>query len=253
MSSSIDAGTVALPLAQRRALVVGAGTPVGRAAAAALAGAGADVAVAAGSLDGDEVMAVRRTRRAIEAVGRRSAEYAFDLSLGQNVRVSLRQVAKDLGGLDTLVYAADAFAAAPTEKVGDTEWHRVLNVNLNGVFYACRGALAEMKERGGAIVVVSSVLGERGAAESAAYCAARHGVVGLVRAIADECADRAIRINAVALSWLQVTAGPAPLPATAPEGGVEAAGRLILYLASDAAALVSGQIVTLAGATVQAA
>lgn len=227
----------------RRGLVVGAGTQAGRAVAAALAAAGADVAVAAGSIDGEEVMAVRRTRRAVEALGRRSAEYAFDLSLGQNVRVSTRQVAKDLGGLDLLVYAADAFAASPTERLSDTDWHRLLNVNLNGAFYACRGALAEMKERGGSIVVVSSVLGERGAAESAAYCAARHGVLGLVRAVAAEYRARLVRINAVALGWL--TGAEA---ATVPEGGPEAVGRLAVYLASEAAAPISGQIFTIAAA-----
>jgi NAD(P)-dependent dehydrogenase (short-subunit alcohol dehydrogenase family) len=240
-------GGAETPLAGRKGLVIGAGTQVGRAAAAALAAAGADVAVAAGSLDGDEVMAVRRTRRAIESLGRRSAEYAFDLNLGQNVRVSTRQVAKEMGGLDALVYAADAFATSPTERMSDADWHRLLNVNLNGVFYACRGALGEMKERGGSIVVVSSVLGERGVAECAAYCAARHGVAGLVRAIAAEFRGRSVRINAIALGWLSLS-DPSVLGAVAPEGGPEAAGRLAVYLASDAAALINGQILSIDGA-----
>src|SRR5579883_490916 len=189
----------ATPLAGRRALVLGAGTAAGRAAALALAQAGADVAVAAGSLDGDEVMAVRRVRRAIEAAGRRSAEYAFDLTLGQNVRVSTRQVAKEMGGLDLLVYAADAELRRPAEKTSDSEWTRVLNVNLSGAFYACRAALGEMHERGGRIVLLGSVLAEQGAAESAAYCAAKAGLGGLVRALAVETAERSITVNLIAL------------------------------------------------------
>ena len=124
--------------------------PAGRGVALALATAGADVACAATSLDGDEVMAVRRTRRAVEAEGRRTAEYAFDLALGANVRVSTRQVAKELGGLDILVTAAHTPLRRPLEKVSDAEWARALNVGLSGVFYAVRAAVGEMKQ-GGAI------------------------------------------------------------------------------------------------------
>ena len=96
-------------LSGKKALVLGAGTPAGGAAARALAQAGADVAVASTSLDGDEVMAVRRVRRAVEQAGRRAAEYSFDLTLPTNVRVSTRQVAKEMGGLDLLVNAADLY------------------------------------------------------------------------------------------------------------------------------------------------
>ncbi|HLZ69695.1 MAG TPA: SDR family NAD(P)-dependent oxidoreductase [Dehalococcoidia bacterium] len=229
----------AVGLAGRRALVLGAGTAAGRAAALALAEAGADVAVAAGSLDGDEVMAVRRVRRAVEAAGRRAAEYAFDLALGQNVRVSTRQVAKEMGGLDLLIYAADAFLRRPTEKTSDAEWTRVLGVNLSGAFYACRAALGEMAAHGGRIVLLSSVLAERGEAESAAYCAAKAGLTGLVRAIALEVAERGITINAFALS--------------APGGGeseaeLAALGRLIVQLASDAGATTTGNVLQIGSA-----
>jgi NAD(P)-dependent dehydrogenase (short-subunit alcohol dehydrogenase family) len=240
-----------LELAGKRALVIGAGTPAGRAAAVALAAAGADVAVASGSIDGDEVMAVRRARRAIEALGRRTAEYAFDLTLGANVRVSTRQVAKEIGGLDILVNAADVYLRRSTESTSDSDWSRVLNVNLNGVFYACRSALKEMEEHGGAIVNVCSVLGERGGVESAAYCAARHGVIGLTRALALEYAGRNIRVNAVALGWLQgVPQDISPLPpASMPEksDAVQSVGPLVVYLVSAASGFVNGQVFTLDG------
>lgn len=229
---------VAQTLTGKRALVLGAGTAAGRAAAIALAQAGADVAVAAGSLDGDEVMAVRRVRRAVEAAGRRSAEYAFDLTLGQNVRVSTRQVAKEMGGLDVLVYAADAELRRPAEKTSDSEWTRVLNVNLSGAFYACRAALGEMAERGGRIVLVGSVLAEQGATESAAYCAAKAGLVGLVRALAVETADRGITVNLIALE--QSGAGLVD-----PEARSAALGALVVYLASVEAAGVTGQTLSL--------
>jgi len=221
------------PLAGRRALVLGAGTAAGRAAAVALAQAGADVAVAAGSLDGDEVMAVRRVRRAVEAAGRRSAEYAFDLTLGQNVRVSTRQVAKEMGGLDLMVYAADAELRRPAEKTNDSEWMRVLNVNLSGAFYACRAALGEMHERGGSIILLGSVLAERGATESAAYCAAKAGLEGLVRALAVETADRQIGVNVIALE---------PAAAADTQARELALGALVVQLAGDTHAMTTGNV-----------
>jgi len=235
-------------LTGRRALVLGAGTPAGRVVALALAQAGADVAVAAGSIDGEEVMAVRRAKRAIEALGRRTAEYAFDITLGTNVRVSTRQVAKEMGGLDTLVYAADAYSRKPTEKLSDAEWSNILNVNLTGAFYACRAVLGE-QSAGGRIVVLSSVLGQRGAAESAAYCAARHGVTGLVRALAQEVGPRGITVNALALGWLQGQEAAAVSPFTPRDisDKVGVLGPLVVYLVSPAAAAVTGQVIAVDG------
>src|SRR5215213_4196109 len=145
-----------LPPTGKTSLVLGAGSAAGRVIAVALAAAGADVAVASSSLDGDEVMACRRTRRAIEKLGRRSAEYAFDVTLGQNVTVSTRQVAKEMGGLDVLVWAVHSSTIGPTEKVSDAEWSRQLAINLSGAFYACRAALREMlQSRRGRILLVA--------------------------------------------------------------------------------------------------
>jgi 3-oxoacyl-[acyl-carrier protein] reductase len=184
------------PLEGRHALVIGAGTGAGRAIAVALAEAGADVAVAAATIDGEEVMAVRRTRRAIVALGRRSAEYAFDTTLGQNVVVSTRQVSKEMGGLDLLVTAQDAHVQAPAERMSDSDWARTLALNLSGVFFACRAAVREMATTGGAIV---NVVHRPAADAGAAYVAAKAGVVGLTRALAAEFAGRGVSVNAIEL------------------------------------------------------
>ncbi len=230
-----------------RALVIGAGTPAGRDAAVALAGAGADVAVAAGSLDGEEVMTVRRVRRAVEALGRRSFESAMDLALGANIRVSVRQVAKEMGGLGILVNAADAYLQKDAEATSDSEWSKILNVNLNGVFYACRSALKEMAGRGGRIINLCSVLGERGAAGSAAYCAAKHGVVGLTRALALEYAGRDITINAIAVDAVHGEQPGEPVPAGMRPELPDRLGPLVVHLASPAGARITGLVITVAG------
>ena len=222
-------------LTGRKALVLGAGTPAGRAIAVALAAAGADVAVASSSLDGEEVMACRRTRRAVEAAGRRSAEYAFDVTLGQNVQVSTRQVAKEMGGLDILVYAVQGAPERPAEKITDAEWTRALAVNLSGAFFACRAALREMLGAGGGrIILVAGDLAGAGAG-AAMLLPARHGLIGLARALAAEYADRGIRINAIAIGEREGEAGGDT------GGHPTELGPLAVYLASGAPDGVSGQ------------
>ncbi len=239
-------------LSGRKALVIGAGQPVGAAIAVGLAEAGADVAVAAAELSGAEVMAVRRARRRIEALGRRSAEYAFDVTLGQNVQVSTRQVAKELGGLHILVYAVDHWFVRPIERTTDAEWARVLAANLSGAFYACRAAVREMLGSGwGRIILVGSGLGERGLAGAVAYSAARHGLVGIVRALALEVAPHGIRVNGIAPMWLETTPGVGPAGEVNPLvrfipmrrlGRADEVVPLAVYLASDAAGYVTGQV-----------
>lgn len=234
-----------LALAGRKALVIGAGSPAGRAVAVALAEAGADVAVAASSLDGEEVMACRRARRAIEKLGRRSTEYAFDVTLGQNVQVSTRQVAKEMGGLDILVYAVSGALDRPTEKVTDAEWSRLLAINVSGAFYACRAALREMLAAGsGCIILVVGDLNQREAGATL-LLVTRHGLVGLARALADEYAGRGIRVNAVAergaagerveeqgaADRIGLEIDPAP-----------ELGSLAVFLASDAGGRISGEV-----------
>jgi NAD(P)-dependent dehydrogenase (short-subunit alcohol dehydrogenase family) len=244
-------------LTGRKALVLGAGSPVGGAIAIGLAEAGADVAVASSSIEGAEVMAVRRVRRQIEALGRRTAEYAFDVTLGQNVQVSTRQVAKEMGGLHILVYAVDQLVVKPIEKTTDADWSRILAVNLSGAFYACRAAVREMTTAGwGRIVLVSSGLGERGMAGAVAYAAARHGVTGITQSLAQEVAAAGIRVNAIAPMWLETTPGVGPnteenlLVRYIPMrrlGRPEEIAPLAVYLASDAADYISGQVFNVDG------
>jgi NAD(P)-dependent dehydrogenase (short-subunit alcohol dehydrogenase family) len=210
-------------LTGRRALVIGAGTEAGRAIALALADAGADVAVAAATIDGEEVMAVRRTRRAVVGLGRRSAEYAFDISLGQNVQVSTRQVSKELGGLDLLVNAQEAVIQAPADRMSDSDWSRALTLNLSGAFFACRAAAREMSATGGSIV---NVLREAGGLEqAAAFAAAQAGLLALTQALAVELRERNIRVNAIV---------------TDHDAEAEVLGGLAVFLASDTQ--LSGQV-----------
>jgi len=209
----------------------------------ALAGAGADLGLASATTDGEEVMAVRRTRRAVEAAGARAVEYAFDTTLGQNVQVSTRQVAKELGGLDLLVTAQSYPLRQAAERTSDSEWARTVALNLGGVFFACRAAAREMAG-GGAIISVIPWLDEQAMAGAAVYTAAAYGVLGLTRALAAEYAERRIRVYAIA------TSEPVPDEAglhrwlRAVDLGVEdEIGAVCVHLARDGSAEAAGRLI----------
>ena len=177
-------GTDAFDLSGKQALVIGAGAPAGRAIALALGEAGADVTVSSITTEGDEVMRAKKVQSEIAKLGRNAATVATDVTLGTGVQVMVRQVAKEMGAIDILVNAPDLQLAKAAEATTDVEWSKVLQVNLSGVFYACRAVGKEMlKEGGGRIINVTSILGERAMVNAAAYSAAHAGVHNLTRAL----------------------------------------------------------------------
>jgi NAD(P)-dependent dehydrogenase (short-subunit alcohol dehydrogenase family) len=258
----------AYDLSGKRALVVGAAAGAGRAMALALAEAGADLALASATMDGDEVMALRKVAREVRELRRIAIEQAVDSSSGQGVQVMVRQVAKELGGIDVLVNAADCMLAKPATAISDADWSKVLSRTLNATFFACRAAGKEMLKQGtgnrehgtgarGRIINVTSVLGERGLPNMAAYSAAHGGVVNLTRALAEEWASQGITVNAIALGWMEdspALGDPTPeanqtvrfIPLKRP-GRADEAGPLAVYLASDASGYVSGQVLFVDG------
>jgi len=252
MWENVKLGPEAFDLSGKRALVVGAASSVGRAIALALSEAGADVTVTTATPKASEVLAVKRLARQIAMTGLRREPRALDASLGTAVQVMVRQVVKDMGGLDILVTAPDLFLGKAAEKTNDVEWSRIINANLSPVFHACRAAGREMMKQGwGRIINVTSALGERGLANSAAYCAAKGGVMNLTRALAQEWGPHGVTVNCIAPGWLEDSPGlgePDPqanrlirfIPMRRP-GNADEVAPLALWLASEAAGYVSGQ------------
>jgi NAD(P)-dependent dehydrogenase (short-subunit alcohol dehydrogenase family) len=255
---NVRLGTDAYDLTGKRALVIGAGSEPGRAIALALGEAGADVTVSSATTNGDEVMRVKGAQRELTKMGRQSASVATDVTLGQGVQVMVRQVAKDMGGIDILVNAPDLFLGRPAEATTDVEWARVMQVNLHGTFHGCRAAGKEMlKQGGGRIINVASVLGERGMANAAAYCAAQAGILNLTRALAQEWGTSGITVNAIAAGWMEYSpaiGNPDPesnktvrfVPMKR-AGAASEIAPLAVYLASDACGYVSGQVLFVDG------
>jgi NAD(P)-dependent dehydrogenase (short-subunit alcohol dehydrogenase family) len=255
----VKLGIDAYDLSGKRALVIGAGGPAGRAIALALGEAGADVTVSSATNDGEEVLRAKKVQQALVKMGRTSATVATDVTLGAGVQVMVRQVAKEMDGIDILVNAPDLFLGKAAESTTDVEWSKVLQTNLSGTFHACRAAGKEMLKqgRGGRIINITSVLGDRAIAHAVAYCAAQAGVHNLTRALATEWGPHGITVNAIAQGWMEYSPAignpdPAanqtvrfvPMKRT---GAADELAPLAVYLASDSCGYISGQILYVDG------
>jgi NAD(P)-dependent dehydrogenase (short-subunit alcohol dehydrogenase family) len=256
----------AFDLTGKRALVVGAADGAGRAVALAFAEAGCDLAVTTATPAADEALMLRKTAREARDLGRSVIEQSIDASSGQGAQVMVRQVAKEMGGIDIVVNAprGQYFPAKPATSTSDADWAGVIGQNLSATFFVCRAAAKEMLKSEpsdgrtrGRIINVASVLGDRGLVNAAAYCAAQGGILNLTRALSQEWANDGITVNAIALGWLEGApalgdADPAtnkavrfiPMKRT---GQADEVAPLALYLASDASSYVSGQVLYVDG------
>lgn len=182
---------------------------------------------------------------------------AADITSAQACRDAVALCVQRFGRLDVLVNAAGFHQMRHTGDVSDDEWSYDLAANLSGPFYLCRAALPHLLEAGGNIVNVSSVAGLEGEVYSAGYCAAKHGLIGLTRALAVEFTRDRLRVNAVCPGGMltpQVTEFSAPDDAdyklimriAAPRGLMQPAdvATVIAFLASDDAAAVHGAVYT---------
>ncbi|MGW5106624.1 SDR family NAD(P)-dependent oxidoreductase [Nocardia sp. NPDC004123] len=171
----------------RVAVVTGASSGLGRAVAQSLRDGGARVF----GVGRDEA----RLQAALE--GGETGWLAADLTDPGASAAVVQACTERFGGIDILVNAAGAHTMRHTAEISDEEWQYDLAVNLSAPFFLSRAALPQLLERGGCIVNVASIAGLEGQAYSAGYCAAKHGLIGLTRAMALEFDSSAIRINAV--------------------------------------------------------
>jgi len=171
------------------AVITGAGGGIGAATADALSAQGARL-----TLIGRDLEKLRRTAASIDGAFCATA----DVSDAGQVRRALDQARERHGPIDILVNNAGVAPSAPFLKVDDAQWRRTLAVNLDGPFFCARDALPDMLAAGwGRIVNVASTAGLKGYAYVAAYCASKHALVGLTRALAQEVARRGVTVNAV--------------------------------------------------------
>ena len=187
--------TEALDWDRRHALVTGGARGIGRAVTQALLGAGARVTVLGRSLP--DAPALRALAGSDDAAARLHA-VAADVSDPAAVAAAFAAARARLGAIDTMVNNAGQATSAPALKTDLALWQRMLAVNLTGAWVCTQQALPDMVEGGwGRVVNVASTAAQRGYAYVSAYCAAKHGVLGLTRALALELATRGVTVNAV--------------------------------------------------------
>lgn len=241
-------------LSGKTAVVTGAARGIGREIAERLAGAGASIAM----VDVVEDTVVQAASEVKNARG-----YACDVSSFEQVAAVGERILADFGRVDVLVNNAGITRDKLFLRMSPDDWNQVLAVNLTGAFnFAKALAPAMLKQRGGCMINIASVVGQIGNAGQANYAASKAGLIGLTKSLAKEFAARGVRVNAVAPGFIR-TAMTDALPEEVQNQMKQAIplGRLgepadvagvVLFLASDLAEYVTGQVVNCDGGLVTA-
>src|SRR5512134_392313 len=236
-------------------LVTGASRGIGRAVALAFARGGANVAM---NYAGNEAAANEALALVQRAGAPKAKLYRFDVADPAACTAAVESVLADMGGLHVLVNNAGIALDQLVMRLKDDDWNRTIQTNLTGNFNLIRAVSRPMmKAKAGAIVNVTSVIGEMGNAGQAAYAAAKAGQIGLTKAVARELASRNIRVNAVAPGYVEtdMTAGlPEAAKAKMMEmiplarlGAAEDVANAVAFLASDQASYVTGEVLRVNG------
>ena len=237
----------------RVSLVTGASRGIGRAIAAAFAAEGAHVVLAA-----RDAAKLAEAVAEIQAKGGKAEALALDVSDRASVEAGVAHVVAAHGRIDHLVNNAGVTRDNLLLRMKDEEWRQVLDTNLTGAFLCTQAVLKPMlKQKSGRIVTITSVVGLGGNAGQANYAASKAGVIGFTKSVAREVASRGITANAIAPGFIETDMTKAmsekareAVFAAIPLGRVgrpEDVAGAALFLVSDAAAYVTGQVLAVDG------
>jgi 3-oxoacyl-[acyl-carrier protein] reductase len=243
-------------LSGKVALVTGAARGIGQAIADDLASEGADLVLC--DLQADWL---GETAAIVTAHGRQALCLAVDVAKGESVSAAVDEAVKVHGRIDVLVNNAGITRDGLMMRMSEEDWDTVIGVNLKGTFLFTKAVSRQMmKQRSGAIVNVASVIGVIGNAGQSNYAASKGGVIALTKSSAKELASRNVRVNAVAPGFIE-TRMTEVLPADVKErmlsliplgrfGSPKDVARVVSFLAGDASAYMTGQVLRVCGGMV---
>ena len=236
------------------AVITGAARGIGKEIALKFASEGADIAFTDLVIDENG----KKTEEEIAALGVRCKGYASNAADFAATEETVKQIKADFGRIDVLVNNAGITKDGLMLRMTEQQWDAVLNVNLKSAFnfiHACAPIM--LRQRGGSIINMSSVVGVHGNAGQCNYSASKAGMIGLAKSIAQELGPKGVRANAVAPGFIE-TAMTAQLPEEIRQdwmkkiplrrgGQVEDIANVCLFLASDMSSYVSGQVIQIDG------
>ncbi len=240
-------------LENKIAVVTGAGRGIGKAIAVRLAGEGATIAAC-----GRTLANVEETAAEVVKAGGKATAFAVDVANSAQVAETCEKIQKEFGRVDVLVNNAGVTRDQLLLRMTDDDWDTVLDTNLKGAFNFTKSISRGMlKQRSGRIINITSIIGLTGNAGQSNYAASKAGLIGFTKSVARELASRGITANAVAPGFI-VTEMTSALGEPAREmlktrialgrlGTAEDVANVVLFLASDLAGYVTGQVLTVDG------
>ena len=240
-------------MAQRTAFVTGASRGIGRACALQLAAAGYRVALGARNRE-----LLDKVADEIRAAGGEAFAVTIDLGSQESIKEAMATVAKEFGVITVLINNAGITRDGLSMRMKREDWDAVLNTNLSGAFFCCQQAMpGMMKERWGRIINIASVVGQMGNAGQANYVAAKAGLIGVTKTLAQELGARNITVNCVTPGFVD-TDMTTVLPEEVKEkmlgviplkrfGKAEDIAAAVKFLASDEAGYVTGAVLNVNG------
>lgn len=230
------------PLAGSTAVVTGASRGIGRAIALRLAEAGAEIALWA-----RDSTALRQVAAEIAANRGKARSIVVDVSNSDAVTRASELVRATMPPVRTIVNNAGAVLRKSTESITDDEWRNIMAVNLDGTFFVTRAFIPDLERNQGRVINIASISGREGTSLLAAYCAAKHGVIGLTRALAEELRAAKVSVNAICPGSVDTAMLREGMPGARPDMSPDDIAKTALFLAHAAPSALTGSCVDVFG------